>query len=333
MHKIARWDGGAWHAVGDIVADIGGTITILDLYVQSENEIYVTTSCTGASRGILLIKWDGTTWNILHAGTFASGNTPLANSIIKDIDDTYVYCGTEEVDASSLASYGKVWRWNGSAYTQLGEIFDFDNQVLVGDVKRVKLDQDRNIWAGGQFQKVGSLYLDSPLALWNGSIWVPSALAVNTTDGFREIFIRQNGDIYVGVNAVLNDVSAAAITSVYNISTIDISPIISIAGTGKILRLENQTTGQKIYLNYTLQENEILTIDFRRGRGNEIVTSNYRGNVPNAILPNSDDFFLAAGKLGEPKENRIACLIIDEVEPVVQLRYTPAHWSIDAGAL
>jgi phage-related protein len=158
-------------------------------------------------------------------------------------------------------------------------------------------------------------------------------LAVNTTDGFREIFIRQNGDIYVGVNAVLNDVSAAAITSVYNISTIDISPIISIAGTGKILRLENQTTGQKIYLNYTLQENEILTIDFRRGRGNEIVTSNYRGNVPNAILPNSDDFFLAAGKLGEPKENRIACLIIDEVEPVVQLRYTPAHWSIDAGAL
>ena len=100
-------------------------------------------------------------------------------------------------------------------------------------------------------------------------------------------------------------------------------------GTGTILWLENQTTGQRIYLNYTTQEDEVLTLDFREGLK---VTSNYRGSVPDAVFPNSDNFFLAAGKLNTPKENKIAALIIDEVDPVIQLRYIPIHWSIDATA-
>jgi hypothetical protein len=82
-----------------------------------------------------------------------------------------------------------------------------------------------------------------------------------------------------------------------------------------------------VYIDYTLQEDETLEFDFREGHNT--VISNYRGSVPDAILPNSDSLFLAAGKNDEPKVNKIAVFIYDEVEPTVQLRYTPCHWAID----
>lgn len=331
-NKIAYWDGGSWHTVGNISAELDITnLTINDLYVESDDEIYVVCySFLGGGDNTLLAKWDGSGWTALHVGTDASGNSPIARAIIKDVDGTYIYCGEEEEDAASLANFGKVWRWNGSSYTQLGENFGFYNPVLNATIYQVKLHPDGTIYCGGQFQKVGSLYVNSPVAIWNGSTWVPNDLAAVTTNGFQEIFIRENGDIYLAMNTALNDVTAAAITYVYNRSTADVYPIITITGTGRIVRLENHTTGQRIYFDYVLQEDEYLEIDFREGE--KTITSNYRGSVPDAILPNSDDFFLAAGDIDSPRKNVIGLLLTDEVEPTAQLRYTPVHWSIDAGA-
>jgi hypothetical protein len=180
------------------------------------------------------------------------------------------------------------------------------------------------------FDVIGSLSVNSPIIAWNGSSFVFSDLYVITNNTFGALDIMENGDVYVSVQSSVDNVEAAARTTVLNRSTSDVFPVISFTGTGRLIWLENQTTGQRVYLNYILQDNEVLTFDFRTGA--KTVESNYRGSVPDAILPNSDDFFLAAGNLDDPKENIISVLVADEVDPVVQLRYTPTHWSVDAGA-
>ena len=328
MNSIAYWDGGGWHQVGDIIAEMGdGLITIFDAYVVSEDEIYVVGD--GQFSASILWRWDGAGWEVL--AIIADGDAGTrGTSILRDNDGSFIIGGRKRSDAVTGAA--SLWRWNGSALTQLGE--DLIETVLpaFSVVSDIALTEAGNIIIIGGFDTVGNLSLDSPVALWNGSSFVFLDMITTNNPTFdASVTVTRNGNLYVTPSLIFfDDVEASGFANVLNISTTDVFPIISFTGTGKLIWLENQTTGQRVYLNYTLQENEILTLDFRNNT--LIVTSNYRGNVPDAVLPNSDNFFLTPGKLNNPKENKIAVLVINEVDPTVQLRYIPAHWSIDAVA-
>lgn len=328
MNSIAYWDGGGWHQVGDIIEEMGdGLITIWDAYVVSEDEIYVVGD--GQFSASVLWRWDGAGWEVL--AIIADGDAgSRGTSILRDSDGSFIIGGRKRSDAVTGAA--ALWRWNGSALTQLGEDLVWTATPPNSVISRIALTEEGNIVFIGRFDIVGNLSLDSPVALWNGSSFVFLDMITTNSPLFdATITVTRNGNLYVTPSSIFfDDVEASGFTNVLNISTTDVFPIISFTGTGKLIWLENQTTGQRIYLNYTLQENEILTLDFRNNT--LVVTSNYRGNIPDAVLPNSDNFFLAPGKLNDPKENKIALLIIDEVEPTAQLRYVPVHWSIDAVA-
>ncbi len=309
--SIAFWDG-AWQTVGDLTGELGlgaGT-QASDLAVVSPTEIYVGISGR-------LAFWDGSTWTAL----FTTNNV---DNIIIDQNGDIIFGGNSD------ATTGAVWRWNGSAATQLGEGFT-DQGGAVASIDDIKEFADGTIIAVGGFNKIGDRDITNNIALWNGSVWVGLDGTLGVENGGQTVLVTRDQDIYVSFIGINDDetVKIGASTIVTNTGTNDVFPIVTFTGAGKLAWLENQTTGQRVFLNYTLQEDEILTFDFTEGLK---VTSNYKGSVPDAVLPNSDDLFLAAGNLNEPKENKIVVFVYDEVDPVVQLRYTPTHWSIDAAA-
>lgn len=317
---IAYWDGGLWHTVGDIQAEIGGITNLLELVVVSQDEIYAVGDNTIDA---MLFYWDGSDWFVLHTDTTTPDVSPGgSDTIIRREDGVIIYTSHKRDDS------GAVFEWNGSAFSQIGEDFLDQGGAVTVFFQAIAIDLDGNILVAGRFDENGGNEFFR-IAIWNGSVWHRFDINLNTGNILQDILVTRNGDIWFGTNTNDPPTEAAAITFIENISTTDVFPIFDVTGTGTILWLENQTTGQRIYLNYTIQADEILTLDFREGLR---VTSNYRGSVPNAVLPNSDDFFLAAGKLNIPKENKISALMIDEVDPVIQLRYVPIHWSIDATA-
>jgi hypothetical protein len=328
MNQVAYWDG-QWHSVGDIEELGVASFQAWDIYVVSDDEVYVVGRDQAGATDIVLAQWDGSDWISLFTTSQVVVGPPIGRSIIRDNDGTFVFCGETENDAQTNM-VGRVWRWNGSAATQLGDDLVYTPVPASSSASEVALHPDGTIFVTGTFDTIGDLAVRSAVAIWNGSTFAQSDLYVISANTFGALEILENGDVYVSVQSSVDNVEAAARTTVLNRSTSDVFPVISFTGTGRLIWLENQTTGQRVYLSYVLQENEILTFDFRTGA--KTVESNYRGSVPDAILPNSDDFFLAAGNLDDPKENIISVLVADEVDPVVQLRYTPTHWSVDAGA-
>jgi hypothetical protein len=319
--NIAYWDGGAWHTVGNIVAEAGSSI-IRKIVVISDDEIYAagTDTNTGA-----LFLWDGSTWSLIYDDPESSGGV-VSQAAILGSDGSIIFGIDGVFGAGRLA---KLFRYNGATAEQLGP-------SLEGSTPQIRsLDEDSlgNIYLGTTLvSNIGSLVPEGSMFIWNGSSYVLPDIQLDPefSGNGMEIRIRNNDDIYIGFNGggSVSDFNSASITNLNNIGTAQVFPIISVVGPGKIIWIENQTTKQIAYMNYTTQENELLEIDFRTGE--KTVTSNYAGSVPDAILPNSEDILLAAGTKDTPKSNKFAVLIVDAVNPTVQLRYTPTHWSIDA---
>ena len=328
-NRIAYWDGGSWHTVGNIQAELttGGTIELRDIFVVSEDEIYVVGRENGGTSNAMLMFWDGDSWSILDTATYLVSGPPEGYSITKDISGNMVYVTIQE-DSTGVFSL-RLKLWNGSSVSQLGGNVYVSTATLIAGSHGIDVDQDGNILISGRFDTVGSLIFNSFLLIWNGSSFVFSDIEVSNISFVGPVKVTSTGDIYLSssVNPVDN-VAGSGITIVENKSTASVFPIISVSGSGKIVWLENQTTRQRMYLNYTLQENELITLDFRTGI--KTVESNYRGSIQNAILPESDDIGLSPKGESGDGDNKIACLIVDEVDPVVQLRYQPTHWSVDA---
>jgi hypothetical protein len=329
---IAYWDGGAWHTVGNIDAEVNCDI-IYKLVVISDDEIYAFGSDLGASSsGRVAWKWDGTNWSTIY--TVPSDGTE-DDSISRAAtlgNDGSVYFGVnkDKGGAGNPNDAAQLFRYNGASAEQLGEDLIRDNVAGGPQIRSLAQDSDGLIYLSVfRVDMVGSLIVEAPLLIWNGSSFVISDLA-GDFDSVASVglAIRRNNDVYIGFSNSTDNVNVSSITNLNNIGTAQVFPIIDIEGPGKILWIENQTTKQIAFMNYTNQENELLEIDFRTGE--KTVTSNYAGSVPDAILPNSEDILLAAGTFNEAKSNKFAVLIVDAVNPTVQLRYTPTHWSIDA---
>jgi hypothetical protein len=129
------------------------------------------------------------------------------------------------------------------------------------------------------------------------------------------------GDIFLGMSESQN-IKISGITTVVNSGSMEVRPVIYIIGQGIVRWIENQNTGKRLYLDLSISANEEVFFDFEKGT----IMSTVRGNLLYTLLPGSD--FRAFTLM--PGENRVACLMYNDVGAIMQIGYTPQHWSADA---
>lgn len=356
-NRAAYWDGVNWNALGSGINGTGYTVRVSpDGYVYFGGNF----TSAGGSNAYYIAKWDGNGWKSMGA---TKGVNSYVYSIEVNADGSQVYFGgafNNEYGNASAYLLEKVGFYDPSTnnFSDLGKGFNgvvnkllitkngtllavgyftatSDEEIVflrtaywngsawfaygVGSddfIKDVDSDAFGNILLGGAFQTIGS---DDTryLALWNGSNFV--SLDVEIDDPCYAVLYGRNGYIYAapqGTNA-----RWAKQTIINNRGSAETSPVIYMKGPLTLRWIENQTSQRRIYADLTVQENEEVFIDFAKST----IRSNIRGNLLWAISQGSD--FRAFTLL--PGDNVISIMALDDVNAIMQISYTPTHWSVD----
>ena len=183
---------GAGNPVEALVADGNG-----NLYIGGS----FTTVAGIAAKGVA--KWNGTAWSALSRGY--DGFTGV-RALALDSRGTLYAGGTfQYAGASSRVNY--IAKWNGQAWSGLtGGVNGFVSALVV--------DGNDNLYVGGSFNQVGSVFINqgiaapSRVAKWNGTAWSavgqgPTTTAVyGDTPTISALVLDGNNTLYAGGNFI-----------------------------------------------------------------------------------------------------------------------------------
>jgi hypothetical protein len=143
-------------------------------------------------------------------------------------------------------------------------------------------------------------------------------------------------DIFIYGSFASGTVTASYRNTVNNTGTFDTYPVflfrqISAGATPVVLKyIKNYSTGETLWLNYTMQIDEEIIIDLSTGE--KTITSSFYGNISRAILRNSD---VGTFKL-QPGNNDIGVFVdrYDGGQDIeAHITWDILHWSIDGAAI
>lgn len=218
-NRIARWDGVAWHALGN---GVGNHLShgVTELFVLPGGDLLAggTFSVANGAPGNCIARWDGASWSALGAG-FASQCTAI--SCLANGDPV-------AVDYGGLGAV----RWDGSAWVSMGlagshtaTVLQRSNSghLLAGDVElvdRVRVWDgtqwlipgvgvsstvscllalpDGSVVAGGSFLAAGGVATNR-IGRWDGATW--SALGGGLPDQVHDVVRLPSGDLVAATAA------------------------------------------------------------------------------------------------------------------------------------
>jgi uncharacterized delta-60 repeat protein len=181
--NIAKWDGSAWHALGNGLGSDVHAIAIHDGSVYAGGDF----QNVGGTTSDRVAKWDGAAWTALGNG-FSSTVRSLASY------QGELYAG----GAFTQVSQGIV-KWNGTAWSAVGQA-----QSGVGTSVSAMQVWNGQLYVAGGFTQIGGLSV-SNLARWNGTSW--SAVGSNLTGVGVTAFAPYGGHLLVSRITTVNGVA------------------------------------------------------------------------------------------------------------------------------
>lgn len=189
-NRVARWDGSVWSVLGS-----GGGNGLDDsvfALVVSGNELYVGGAFFQANVGAAvaangIARWNGSGWSALGSGG-GDGVLGSIRALTVSGSDLYVGGNFTQVNAGTDIPANRVARWDGSAWTALG------NGVGLSSVRALAVTEETILSVGGNFGSAGgnpASHLDrytiaSPLQLsaLPATVLVGNASVISTSGGF-----------------------------------------------------------------------------------------------------------------------------------------------------
>jgi len=314
-YRVARWDGSQWHRLGQF----GGlNDTVTHMIVSRDSKTIVVAGTFTDQFGFAANALYNIAQYDVDTGQFSAmgGNaTDLIRGPLLYTDSNIVYAigFPETLNGVTVLNLA---RWTGSAWENLGGAFNANPNGMFETPQG-------EIIIVGLFDQIGNIPCTG-VSKFNGSSVVPMDIHFLDTANPQEVRISKDGDIFIGDTLVNGDQALIShVNIVSNPGTANVKPIFNVAGPGRLAWIENQTTGQTLYLDLYVFENEEVMIDIPHNR----MGSELRPNLLSNLLPGSDfgSFVLAPG------ENKIACLMYDDVGAQMSIQFAVQHWSADAG--
>ncbi|MGN6519453.1 MAG: hypothetical protein ACTHK2_08530 [Dokdonella sp.] len=183
---VARWDGTQWHALGEGIFGFQGSYFVYAL-AASGNDLYVggTFDTAGGQPAASIARWNTVTqaWSPLGSGMTRPGGAATVRAIT--VQNGVVYAGGDFAHAGGVVA-NHVAAWNGSAWSQPGDGFDYDVHALAG--------WNGAVYAGGEMHASGLVPIAS-LARLDGNAWVEVGGGV---DGRVDALVGTLSGLFVG---------------------------------------------------------------------------------------------------------------------------------------
>ncbi len=172
LDHIAKWDGTNYSSVG---GTIGGAVPliVLDLHqadLGAGNHLYAAGRflTMGGVAALNVAEWDGTSWSAMDSGlSRTSGLTQILHMTSwDDGSGEALYVGGRFNLAGGAAVSTNVAKWDGAAWSSMGDGFD-------GDVHELIVFDDGSgdaMYALGNFTSSGATPA-AGVAKWNGTSW------------------------------------------------------------------------------------------------------------------------------------------------------------------
>ncbi len=189
--NIAHWNGGSWEALGGGVSGISSTCIRSIVELQS-GDIAVAGrfAYAGAVQARHVARWNGTAWSPYPSLPEALSETNISAMTVMPNGDLVAGGTFGSVAAGPVRN---IARWNGSAWTPLGNGID-------GTVNALAVLPSGDLVAAGYFSEASGVIVNS-VTRWSGSAWAPlgtGALQVHTGASVGFVFaltIDRNGEL------------------------------------------------------------------------------------------------------------------------------------------
>jgi hypothetical protein len=310
---IAYWNGTTFVALSTGL-NAGGVALIID----NSNNVYVAGSFTtaGGTTVNYITKWNGSAFSALGSGMDAA-----PRDVVIDPSGN-VYAGGAFTTAGGV-TVNYVAVWNGSAWYALSTGVSGGTQ----HVNNLAIDENGFLWVGGDFTSAGGLTLTDAVAIWNGTSFVHVDIDLPASTNIYHIEIVE-GNVYLGTDT--SGTAASSVdTTVTNSGSGVAWPVLEIWNEGGSISsgltyFKNETTGHTFWMNYELQVEERITINFNPNHFS--VVSDRFGDVGYMILGGSGkEFYLDEGS------NIITCFTPDAAV-TAGLSWRISHESVDGVA-
>lgn len=310
-NRIIKWTGSAWAALSTgLDAEcraIAVHPTTGDVYIGGD----FTTA--GGSTFNRIVKWDGSAFSKVDWGGGFDGDV---TGLVFAPDGTLYAIGA--FTTASGNTVNKVAGWRGGNWFALG------SGVTGGTPTGIGMVGDQ-LWIAGMTEVDGIAV--PRLAFWNGSTWVHPDFGDGGAQATTAVFGDSQGNIFFGGDVDDSSTEVAVSTTVNNPGTAEVRPIFDIIGDGRLVWIGNYTTGDEMYFDLDILEDEEITIDCRVG--NRGIRSNWRKSVQ--LLPREGSDFGNFRLI--PGDNEIVVLMRDAGSGAKgYVRIEPIHWSVEGGA-
>lgn len=183
---IARWNGAAWHAMGDGLISVAHDY---QLFVDGSGEKLFAAGGFGFFDGTTFEggfgQWDGSNWSAVSGSTNGSGN---ALAVFDDGSGPALYVGGNFSRAGSQ-QISRLARWDG---TQWGDVGGGVNNLGVSALAVFDDGSGPALYVGGEFTQAGGIAA-SNIAKWDGASW--SALGGGTNGPVRALHVVEHDGV------------------------------------------------------------------------------------------------------------------------------------------
>lgn len=288
----------------------------LDLAIHPNSNLFGVGAFTTADGGTAnyAFQWDGSAFIDISVQSPGDEFNATARGIAIS-EDGIVYVVGDFTDGSgNSCNYAAAWK--GGNWYPLGS--------GLGSAAQKCAIIDDDLWVVGGFTTAGGISVPG-ITFWNGNIWIaPDLGSLGSTIGYA---IEGDGkDIYIGHDSSIATAYCGAKITAINGGSAAARPVITFTGPGRLVWIENLSTGDRLYFNQEANAGEEISIDTRIG--SRSMRSTWRRA---AMLPRRSSNFGTFRLL--PGSNDLVAFV-DAATGVSDLDayWTPTHWALDGVA-